>query len=224
MGCILAAAGVRGAEVLEERIKQQFPALFITFVSVLIGLVFADLVSEARARMKLWPLNVATLRTWAQVFAMAASAFAAWVVYSHLGISRNRIPTFADSFSAVLVPTPLLIFNSFVGRALVWPWFYFASMYLLICLVTSFWQLRLTRAERELHTFRRLYRPTGFLSVFYAGVPGFAISGWADQHGWLSPLWELAIAATPIPAALLCVHLFLRDWRDAIGVGPARGQ
>ena len=202
--------------MLEERIKQQFPALFITFVSVLIGLVFADLVSEARARMILWPLNLGTLRTWAQIFAMAGSAFAAWVVYSHLGISRNRIPSFADSFSAVLVPTPLLIFNSFVGRAHIWPWFYFASAYLLICLVTSLWQLQLARSEHELRTFRHLYRPTGFLGIFYAGVPGFALCGWADQHGFLSPTLELAIAAVPIPAALLCVHLFLRDWRYAL--------
>lgn len=203
--------------MLEERVKQQFPALFITFVSVLVGLVFADLVSEARSRMTLWPLNLTTLRTWAQIFSMAASAFAAWVVYSHLGISRHRIPSFADSFIAVLVPTPLLIYNSFVGRAHIWPWFYLASPYLLVCLVSSLWQLRLMGAEREVHTLRHLYRPTGFLGVFYAGVPAFALAGWSDQHGWLSPWMELSLAALPIPAALLCVHLFLRDWRHAIG-------
>lgn len=202
--------------MLEERVKQQFPALFITFVSVLIGLVFADLVSEARSRMTLWPLNLATLRTWAQIFSMAASAFAAWVVYSHLGISRTHIPSFADSFGAVLVPTPLLIFNSFVGLPQIWPWFYFASAYLLVCLGSSLWQLRLTHAELELHTFRDMHRPTGFLGVFYTGVPLFALAGWGDQHGWLSAWMELSLAALPIPAALLCVHLFLRDWRHAI--------
>lgn len=208
---------------MEERVKQQFPALFITFVSVLIGLVFADLVSEARARMTLWPLNLATLRTWAQIFSMAASAFAAWVVYSHLGISRHRIPSFADSFIAVLVPTPLLIYNSFVGRPHIWLWFYLASPYLLVCLVSSLWQLRLMAAEREIHTLRHLYRPTGFLGIFYAGAPAFALAGWADQHGWLSPALELLVAAAPVPAALLCVHLFLHDWRRAIGTAVANG-
>src|ERR1700734_2041347 len=35
---------------LESRIKDQFPSLFIMFVSVLVGLALADLVAEARAR------------------------------------------------------------------------------------------------------------------------------------------------------------------------------
>jgi len=209
--------------VLEERVKQQLPAIFITLVSVLIGLVFADLVSEAQSRMTLWPLNLATLRTWAQIFSISASAFAAWIVYSHLGISRNHIPSFGDSFSAVLVPAPLLIMNSFVGLPQIWPWFYFSSAYLLVCLGTSLWGLRLTNDELELQRFRDLHRPTGFLGIFYAGVPSFALAGWGDQHGWLSAWMELSLAALPIPAALLCVHLFLRDWRHAIGSAADQG-
>jgi hypothetical protein len=77
---------------LEERIKHQFPALFITLLSVLIGLVFADLLSEAHARMTLWPLDVGTLRTWGQIFAMGTCALTGWVFLAHVGISRLRIP------------------------------------------------------------------------------------------------------------------------------------
>ena len=57
---------------LEDRIKRQFPTLIVTLLSVLIGLCFSDLVELARARMTLWPLDVETLRTWGQLFAMAA--------------------------------------------------------------------------------------------------------------------------------------------------------
>jgi hypothetical protein len=201
---------------LDDRIRQQFPTLIITLLSVLVGLVFADLVSEARARMTLWPLNLGTLRTWAQIFAMGSSAFAAWVVYSHIGISRQRIPSFADSFIAFLAPVPLLIFNSFVGQKTIWPWFYFAGIYLAICLATSLWQLRLAGADGELKALRHLYRPTGFLLIFYIGVPAFLLFGWADQQKLLSPVLEVLIAFSPVPAAFLCTHLFLRDWRMAV--------
>jgi hypothetical protein len=49
---------------LEDRIKNQFPTLSITLLSVLIALFFSDLVAEAHSRMTLWPLNIGTLRTW----------------------------------------------------------------------------------------------------------------------------------------------------------------
>jgi hypothetical protein len=64
-------------EELEHRIREQFPALYITLVSVLIGLALADLVAEARAHMALWPLTVDTLRTWGELTGNLFSALAA---------------------------------------------------------------------------------------------------------------------------------------------------
>ena len=64
-----------GHDDLETRIKDQFPALFITLVSVLIGLALADLVSEARVRMVFWPVNLHTLRTWFELSGNLLSAF-----------------------------------------------------------------------------------------------------------------------------------------------------
>ena len=120
---------------LEDRIKHQFPALYITLLSVLIALVFSDLASEAHARMTLWPLNLGTLRTWAQIFTMGTNAMVAWIVFVHVGVSRLRIPTLADSVVVFLVPIPLLFANSLVGQKDIWPWFYYASGYLVIALV-----------------------------------------------------------------------------------------
>ena len=45
---------------IEQRVKEQFPGLLITLVSVLVGLVFADLVNLARSQMELWPLSLET--------------------------------------------------------------------------------------------------------------------------------------------------------------------
>lgn len=201
---------------LEARIKHQFPALFITLLSVLVGLVLADLVSEARARMVLWPLNLETLRTWGQVTAHGASAMTAWIVYSHIGASRERIPSLSDSLVAFIVPLTLLLALSLIGKREIWPWFYYASFSLVVSLVTSMWLLHLSRDEPGMAHLSRLLLTRGYFVIFYVGIPSYAAVGWFDQHGFLSPLVEVAFSAVPMPTALLASHLFLRDWRDAV--------
>lgn len=206
---------------LEDRIKQQFPGLFLTLVSVLIGLVFADLVSQAHARMTLWPLNVGTLRTWGQIFSMGCNALTTWVSLSHVGISRTRIPTLADSVIVFLAPIPLLIAISFIGLRDVWPWFYYASVYLVISAGTWLWLVHMASRESELASFARLAQPLGPLLVIYSGIPFYALAGWADSHGLLSPLAEMLIAMSPVPATLMFIWLFFRAWYRAIAEAQA---
>ncbi|MDB5973155.1 MAG: hypothetical protein JWQ90_5605 [Hydrocarboniphaga sp.] len=208
---------VESSSKLLERVREQFPALFITLVSVLVGLVFQDLVTEARARMTLWPLTTDSLLTWGQLFANGTSALTVWIVYSHIGISRRHIPTLGDSIVAVLPPILILAATSFVGRPDdVVTWFYLASAYLASCVVAIQWTLRLTLAEDGLASFRHLLRPTGLLSIPYFGAPFYAAIGWADQHGFVSPWLRVACAALPAPAALMCSFLFFRDWHRAL--------
>lgn len=206
---------------LEDRIKRQFPALYITLLSVLIALEFSDLASEAHARMTLWPINIGTLRTWGQLIAMGTNALGAWVAFAHIGISRHRIPSFADSVIVFLVPIPLLFANSLVGQKEIWPWFYYASGYLVIAYASWCWQVRMASQERELASFARLTHPLGPVVVFYIGIPFYAAAGWADQHGLLSPAAEMLLAMSAAPASLIFGWLFFRDWHRAIAEAQA---
>jgi len=199
---------------IEERVKEQFPGLFITLVSVMVGLVFADLIGEVRSRMALWPLNVESLRTWAQIGAMGTCTLATWVYYTHIGVLRRRVPTLTDSMIAFAVPIPLLIANSFVGRPDIWPWFYIASGYLVISFFTTIGLARMARAEHK--SFVRLAEPTGNLIVFCIGAPAFGMVAWLDQHGWVSSWMEVFFAAVPIPSALAATYFFIRDWRRGV--------
>lgn len=206
---------------LEHRIKHQFPALYITLFSVLIALVFSDLAAQAHSRMTLWPLNVGTLRTWAQIFTMGTNAMVAWIVFVHIGVSRLRIPTLSDSVVVFLVPIPLLFANSLVGQRDIWPWFYYASGYLVIALGSWLWQVHMASVERELASFKRLANPLGPPAVLYLGIPFYAAVGWVDRHGMMSPLAETVLAASPIPAALILAQLFFRNWHRAIAEARA---
>ncbi len=206
---------------LELRIKEQFPGLFITLLSVLIGLVFSDLVSEAHVRMTLWPLNVGTIRTWGQIFAMGTNALTCWVFLAHIGISLLRIPTLDDSLIVFLVPVPLLIGNSLVGLKEIWPWFYYASFYLAVSLGTVLLQVRMASAESELASFTRIDGFFGPTLVLYIGIPLYAAAAWADSHAMLSPVTEMLIAASAAPAALCFLWLFFRSWHRAIAEAQA---
>ena len=201
---------------LEDRVKQQFPALSITLVSVLIGLDFADLVEQAHSRMVLWPLDLGTLRTWGQIFAMGSCAFGAWVTYTHIAIARQSIPSFADSVVGFVIPIPLLVGNSLIGLKDIWPWLYSGSLFLAICLGATIWYFRLAHADNELVTLNYRYRQTRDLLVYAAGVAIYGSLAWADQHKLLSPLAEVIVAASPTPITLFSAHLFFRDWRQAI--------
>jgi hypothetical protein len=203
-------------EELEHRIREQFPALYITLVSVLIGLALADLVSQARERMMLWPLTIDTLRTWGELTGNLFSGLAAWTIYAHLGISRRRIPTFADSIIAFTLPLFLLLLNSYVGVAPMWKWLYFAAGFLVFSLATTLWNFHILRQETELASFRRLGRLTGYPLIFISGIPFYAVAGWADQSGYLSPLLETLVAWIPAPSALFACFVFLREWNSAI--------
>lgn len=207
-----------------ERVQERLPDLFVTLVSVLTGLVLADLVTEARGRMRLWPLDLQSMRTWCQLSATSLSAIMAWIQFSHIGVSRHRLPTFGDSFVTFAIPLGVLIVTTFIGRQEGWPWFYAAAAYLVVAIISVAWHLRLAMAEPELAGLRTGLRPTGFLGPLYFAAPFYACVGWADQHGWLSPLGEVLLAAGASPTALFVGHLFFRDWHRAIVSTEVRAE
>src|SRR5690348_17051526 len=89
---------------LDTRIKEQFPVLIVTLLSVLIGLDFSDLVGLVRTRMTLWPLDIGVLRTCGQILTMTGCCLSVWVVFAHTAVSRRRIPALADSIVVFAMP------------------------------------------------------------------------------------------------------------------------
>jgi uncharacterized membrane protein YhdT len=203
---------------LAGRVKEQFPAVFITLVSVLVGLVFQDLVEAAHSRMQLWPLTADSVRTWCQLFANGATAMTVWIVFSHIGIMRRHMPTFGDSLVTIVPPVLILAATTFVGRADIWPWFYMASLYLASAILAVHWTVHLAAAEPGLASLSTLARFNGVLLIPYLGVPTYALLGWADQHHMLPTWFEVTCAVVSAPMSFLACLIFFRDWRRAIAV------
>lgn len=203
------------SESLEARVARQFSSLYLTLVSVLVGLVLADLFATIHSRMVLWPLTLETGRTWCQIFGNTFAVLSSWVTYSHLGLLRHRVPTIWDTVDAilVLVTVPLNAATGLHDAAL---WFFWAGCFALLSVTAV--RINLSQATREsalAHT-PRIGRFGGPYTLAYLGVPGYlAMSVASYLH--LAPLWlELLAAATAPVVGVLVTILFMREWRAAV--------
>ena len=210
---------------LRGQVIVQAPAVFITLVSVLVGLVLSDLVTEARARMHLWPLDSHAVRTWGELLSNGTSAVSVWVVLANLGLGRRRLAHVAETTSAFLPPLLLLTASTFVGRPEVWQWLYGAGVFLVVSTVAIVVNVRLTMDQPDGARFARLMRPQGFLLLIWAAAPVYLAGGWLDQHGWLPPLLELALVAAPVPMHFVITAWFYNEWSAAPAESePGRGE
>jgi len=209
---------------LRRQVIEQAPAVFVTLLSVLVGLVLTDLVTEARAHMHLWPLDALAVRTWGQLLSTGTATVSVWVVLANLALARRRLPHVAETTSAFAPPLLLLTAGTFVGRAEAWPWLYGAGVFLAVSALAVLVNVRLTMDQADGARFARLMRPQGFLLLVWTGVPLYLGAGWLDQHGLLPPRIELAIIALPIPLHFIITGWFYNDWAAALGDPQRRDE
>jgi hypothetical protein len=202
-------------ENLETRVAKQFSTLYMTLVSVLVGLVLSDLFSTIHARVVLWPLTLETARTWCQIFGNILAVLSAWVTYSHLGLLRNRLPTIFDTIDVVLVLVTIPL-NAAVGLHNGSNWFFWAAAYSFLALTAI--KINLWQATREpaLHHLPRIGRLGGPYTFLWLGAPAYLATSVASHFHLTTLLLEVTITATAPVAAVLVTVLFMREWSDAV--------
>lgn len=206
-------------EDLETRVSGQFSSLYLTLVSVMVGLVLSDLFSQVHDRMTLLPLTLEALRTWGQIVGNTVVALSAWMTYSHLGLLRRRLPTIWDTLDAMLILVTIPL-NAATGRHEAAAYFFWAACYCLLGLCAVRINLRQSAREPALAHLPRLGRFGGPYTILYLGVPSYlAMAAGAYLH-LTTPLME-AVACTwgPIAGVLVAIF-FMREWRAAIRDTP----
>ena len=207
-------------EDLETRVSGQFSSLYLTLVSVLVGLVLADLFGQVHARMVLWPLTLEVIRTWCQILGNTLVALSAWITYSHLGVLRKRLPTIWDTLDAMLMLVTIPL-NAATGRHEAWGYFFWASAYCVLGLCAVRINLRQATREGTLAHLPRIGRIGGPYTFLYLGVPGYlAIAALSYLH-LAPPLLEVFAAAWGPVAGVVVAILFMREWRAAVLFKPA---
>jgi hypothetical protein len=207
-------------EDLGARVARQFPSLYLTLVSVLVGLVLSDLFSTVHARVILWPLTLQTTLAWFQIFTTMLAVLAAWVAYSHLGLLRNRLPTIWDTVDAAMVLVTIPV-NAAIGQGDGAPWFFWAAVYSLLGMIAI--KINLWQAAREPHLrhLTRLGRLGGPFMTLWLGAPGFLLVAAGVHFHRIGGVLELAAAASGMASAVIVAVLFLREWREAVTGAPS---
>jgi len=207
--------------ITEGWVRDKVADVFITLISITIGLALQEMVDQARDRMTLWPLDRASLMTWGQIVGVISSGLSAWLIYGHLAISRRGLPSYAETLSGAVAPLFLAIASGLTGRAEVWPWLYAAATYLALQIIVTRFFIQFAGDAVEKALLVRVNHPTGYTLVMLIGAPVYALIGLGDQFEVLPDGLVLCAVLASGPAGMLCAWLFLRDWRQALGVNAA---
>jgi hypothetical protein len=171
-----------------EQVKNQFASIQLTFVSVIIGLVLADLVQQMRDILPGLPLTLSTFVYWGEALGSGICAISTFNFFSIVAVTGSRLPTMGLSLFTLTVPLPMLVANSFVGDPLLWRWFFLASAFLMLAVFS-----------------------TDRLVDDQAREPGF--SPWLGIVGWApSRIWLIACVVIYIAAGLAALARQLPDW------------
>ena len=207
--------------ITEGWVRDKVADVFITLISITIGLALQEMVDQARDRMTLWPLDSASLMTWGQIFGVVSGGLSTWIIYGHLAISRRRLPSYAETLSGAVAPLFLAVASGLTGRAEVWPWLYAAAAYLALQIFITRFFIQLSGDAIEKALLIRVNHPTGYTLVMLIGAPVYALIGLGSQFEVLPEGLVLCAVLASGPAGMLCAWLFFRDWRQALGADAA---
>lgn len=94
----------------KEEIKSHYPTVYITLISILLGLALSDLVSVFRS------LNSPGYFEWFSLIYVVLVIINAWVAYSLHAISIKSIPVPADAINVFAISVAHFSLNSFIGK------------------------------------------------------------------------------------------------------------
>ena len=202
--------------ITEGWVREKVSDVFITLISITIGLALQEMVDQARDRMTLWPLDSASLMTWGQIGGVVSSGLSAWLIYGHLAISRRGLPSYAETLSGAVAPMFLAVASGLTGRAEVWPWLYAGAAYLALQIFVTRLFTRFAESPVEKALLVQVGRPSGYTLIMLIGAPVYALIGLGEQFGFLPQWLVLCAVLASGPAGMLCAWMFFRDWRKAL--------
>jgi hypothetical protein len=74
--------GTAVTSVAEQRLRENYPTVQMTILSLIIALVYENLVGEMRAQQNIWVWSEETLFVWSQCAFMLVGPAAFWFAYS----------------------------------------------------------------------------------------------------------------------------------------------
>lgn len=201
---------------ITNQVKGQFASVQLTFVSVLIGLILADLVTKLRADVLPLPITLKSLIYWGEALGILACSIGTFTLFSIAAITAGRTPTMALSLITLLAPLILLIANSFVGDPLIWRYLLSASAFLISAVFVTGSVIGAQAREPGFEAMAKMAGWAPSRLVLMACVALYLAGSLLGLARLLPDLLALVLAWGAAPASLLYQHFLYREWHKAL--------
>ena len=197
-----------------ERIKDQYSPIYVTVVSIFLGLALEDLLSVFRESDK------SDIVIWLTSIVIAFLILNAWIAYASLAISVRLVPVPLDAVNVFVMALSIFALNSLVGQPVYQFCFAIAFFNLGAIAATRY---NLSRSIKDPDSF---LRPRGFWKLSMLNLLIFLIYLFLAYYSWqekLSREMEIGVLILSVLPPLIWIILYWKIWssqqkeaRDAI--------
>lgn len=191
----------------DELIKSHYSTVYITLISILLGVALADLVSVFRT------LENPDYFQWLSLILIVLLIMNAWISYSLHAISVKLIPIPADAVNVFAISIAHFTLNSFIIKPHYQ--FYFAvCFYSLVTTLTMLFTFYRASQFDSTVFFFRFYRRVIVINI--AGLFLSAFFGWLSLNGHLSKVLEFATFAIAYLSIFVWLMLYWKVWKSQL--------
>ncbi len=188
----------------KNRLEENYSTIYITIVSVLLGLALDDIVSILR--------NIESISffNWLTAAFSVHVIFNAWVGYSAVASIARLVPSVWDALNVFTLSVAHFALNSAIGEEPT-VFFYTASCYSAVAGGVTYYNVWRANQDDSI-----TLRPATFFKIIginAAGALAFLIAGVLTQTTILSTTVQNYVVVLGIPFATLWLFVFLRVWR-----------
>lgn len=187
-----------------EEIKSHYSTVYITLISILLGIALGDLITVFR------DLKNPDYFEWLSLIYIVLIIMNAWVAYSLHAISVKLIPVPADAINIFSISVAHFALNSFIGKPH-YQVFCAIAFYLIIsCIAISYIVKRATHDSEKQFTFKPYIK---VLSINIIGAIWNLILAFLSYKGILSMTIEIIMFGIAYLFVFIWLFLFWKTWK-----------
>lgn len=189
---------------IRDRLQENYSAIYVTLVSVMLGLALDDIVSIMRT------IEDLNLFNWLTALFSVHVIFNAWVGYSSAASIVRLVPSVWDALNVFVLTVAHFALNSAIGEEPI-IFFYSAACYSAIAGGVTYYNV--WRVDQDDAVKFRLSTFHIILRINAIGAAAFLIAGILAQTIELTGPVQTIIVTLGIPFATLWLFVFLKVWR-----------
>ena len=194
--------------MISERIKNNYSTVYVTIVSIFLGIALEDAVSLFRE------IESPGLKEWVFITLCILLIINSWIGYSSLAIVVRLVPTPMDAINVFILTTFQLTLNTFITYPHFYYWLVLGAFNLGAAIAVTY---NVYRASKDIESGISigLFRPIIFFNLL--AVPVNLVIGYALYKELFAPMMNVILLFSLLLFPVLWLYLFWNRWKKIIG-------